>query len=144
MTVNSGLNLVLETERLGSLGYDKPVYYRQVQVGHTTGYELSPTGQNVLIYVNIHEGFEHLVRENSKFWNSSGVRVKGGLLSKMQLSTKSLAAIISGGISFSTPDVDDMGNMVANGRHFILNTDPDDEWLAWSPVLGLEGEPEQE
>lgn len=137
MTVNSGLNLVLETDRLGSLGYDKPVYYRQVQVGHTTGYELSPTGQNVLIYINIHEKFVDLVRENSKFWNSSGVRVKGGVLSKMQLSIESLATIISGGISFSTPDADDMGNMVANGRHFILNTDPDDKWLSWNPVLGL-------
>jgi paraquat-inducible protein B len=137
MTVNGGLNLVLETDRLGSLGYDKPIYYRQVQVGHTTGYELSPTGQNVLIYLNIHDQYVNLIRENTKFWNTSGFRIKGGLMTSMKISTESLAAIIGGGISFSTPDNEDMGNRITNGHHFILNNDPDDKWLNWSPALKL-------
>lgn len=77
--LSRGLNIVLETDRLGSLGYNKPVYYRQVQVGHTTGYELSPTGQTVLIYVNIDTPFTNLIRENTRFWNSSGLRIQGGL-----------------------------------------------------------------
>ncbi len=137
MNVNTGLNLVLETDRLGSLGYDKPVYFRQVKVGQTTGYELSPTGQNVFIYVNIHKPYVNLIRENTKFWNSSGFRIKGGLLTEMKISTESLAAIVGGGISFSTPDKDDMGNPVPNGHHFSLNRDPDDKWLTWSPALKL-------
>jgi len=137
MTVHGGLNLVLETDRLGSLGYNKPVYYRQVQVGHTTGYELSPTGQNVLIYLNIHDQYVNLIRENTKFWNTSGFRIKGGLMTSMTISTESLAAIIGGGISFSTPDNEDMGNRITNGHHFILNNDPDDKWLNWSPALKL-------
>ncbi len=137
MTVDTGLNLVMETDRLGSLGYDKPVYYRQVQVGHTTGYELSPTGQNVLVYLNIHEPFVNLIRENTKFWNSSGFRIKGGLMTEMKISTESLATLIGGGVTFSTPDNEDMGNRVSNGKHFILHTDPDDQWLNWSPALEL-------
>ncbi len=137
MTVNTGLNLVLETDRLGSLGYDKPVYYRQVQVGHTTGYELSATGQNVLIYLNIHEPFVNLIRENSKFWNTSGIRFKGGLMTEMKISSESLASLIGGGISLSTPDNEDMGNRVSNGQHFTLHNDPDDKWLNWSPALDL-------
>ncbi len=137
MTISTGLNIVLETDRLGSLGYDKPVYYRQVQVGKTTGYELSPTGQNVLIYVNISPPYMNLVRENSKFWNSTGIRIKGGLMTTMKISTESLATLIAGGISFSTPEDKDMGNLVANGQHFSLNADPDDEWLNWSPELQL-------
>ncbi len=137
ITDNTGLNLVLETDRLGSLGYNKPVYYRQVQVGHTTGYELSPTGQNVLIYLNVHEPYVNLVRENTKFWNSTGFRIKGGLMTEMRISTESVAAIIGGGISFSTPDKDNMGNRVANGKHFVLHRDPDDKWLTWSPPLSL-------
>jgi len=133
----TGLNLVLETDRLGSLGYNKPVYYRQVQVGRTTGYELSPTGQNVFIYVNIQDPFVNLVRANTKFWNSTGFRIKGGLMTEMRISTESLAAIIGGGISFSTPNTEEMGNRVANGKHFILHRDPDDKWLTWSPPLKL-------
>jgi len=137
MTISTGLNIVLETDRLGSLGYDKPVYYRQVQVGKTTGYELSPTGQNVLIYVNISPPYINLIRENTKFWNSTGIRIKGGLMTTMKISTESLATLIAGGISFSTPEDENMGNLVANGQHFSLNADPDDEWLNWSPELQL-------
>lgn len=137
MTISTGLNIVLQTDRLGSLGYNKPVYYRQVQVGKTTGYELSPTGQNVLIYVNIFPPFVNLVRENTKFWNSTGIRVKGGLMTTMKISTESLATLIAGGISFSTPNDNEMGNPVANGHHFPLNANPDDEWLNWSPELQL-------
>lgn len=143
MTISTGLNLVLETDRLGSLGYDKPVYYRQVQVGKTTGYELSPTGQNVLIYVNIRPPYVNLVRENTKFWNSSGIRVKGGLMTTMKISTESLATLIAGGISFSTPDDKEMGNRIANGHHFELSADPDDKWLNWSPELQLGVIPEK-
>ncbi|MEN8199024.1 MAG: MlaD family protein [Thermodesulfobacteriota bacterium] len=143
MMVNSGLNLVLETDRLGSLGYDKPIYYRQVQVGHTTGFELSPTGQNVLVYINIHPRYVGLVRENTKFWNNGGMRIKGGLLSGIQISTESLASVLSGGISFSTPNKKDMGNRVANGRHFALHSEPDDDWLNWSPALELGNVPEK-
>jgi paraquat-inducible protein B len=137
ITVDTGLNLVMETDRLGSLGYDKPVYYRQVQVGHTTGYELSATGQNVLVYLNIHEPFVNLIRENTKFWNSSGFRIKGGLMTEMRISTESLATLIGGGISFSTPEKEEMGNRVSNGKHFTLHTEPDDKWLNWSPALEL-------
>ncbi len=137
MSVNSGLNIVLETDRLGSLGYDKPVYYRQVKVGHTTGFELSPTGQTVLVYINIKKKYVNLIRKNSKFWNSSGLRIKGGLMTEMKISTESLAAIIGGGISFSTPNQDEMGKKVYNGQHFTLHNDPDDKWLSWSPILEI-------
>jgi paraquat-inducible protein B len=99
--------------------------------------ELSATGQNVLVYLNIHEPFVNLIRENTKFWNSSGFRIKGGLMTEMQISTESLATLIGGGITFSTPDNEDMGNRVSNGQHFILHTDPDDKWLNWSPALEL-------
>ncbi len=137
MTVKDGLNIVLETDRLGSLGYDKPVYFRQVQVGHTTGYELSPTGQTVLIYLNIHKPYVNLIRENTKFWNTSGFRVKGGLMTEMKISTESLAAGIGGGISLSTPDEKKMGKRIRDGHHFTLYNDPDDKWLNWSPALEI-------
>jgi paraquat-inducible protein B len=137
ITVNSGLNLVLETDRLGSLGYNKPIYYRQVRVGHTTGYELSATGQKVLVYVNIHKEYVKLIRKNTRFWNTSGLRIKGGLMTQMKISTESLAAIIGGGISFSTPNKEKMGGTVDNGQHYILHNDPEDEWFTWSPILEI-------
>lgn len=139
----TGLNLVLQTDRLGSLGYDKPVYYRQVQVGHTTGYELSATGQNVLIYLNIHEPYVNLIRENTRFWNTSGLRIKGGLMTSMTISTESMEAILAGGISFSTPEKDNMGSSVTDGHNFTLHSEADDAWLNWSPTLELGEIPEK-
>ncbi len=135
--VSTGLNLVLETDRLGSLGYNKPVYYRQIKVGHTTGYELSETGQNVLIYLNIHEQYINLIRENTKFWNTSGVRIRGGLMTSMKISTESLAAMLDGGITFSTPEGKKMGSRIGEGHHFTLYSDPDEKWLNWNPAIQL-------
>ncbi len=135
--VSTGLNIVLETDRLGSLGYNKPVYYRQVQVGKTTGYKLSATGQKVLIYVNIEPKYIGLIRENTKFWNSTGIHIKGGLMTTMKISTESLATLISGGISLSTPEDKDEATPIENGHHFQLSTEPDDKWLNWSPELKL-------
>lgn len=143
MTVNNGLNLILETDRLGSLGYDKPIYYRQVQVGHTTGYELSATGQKVLVYVNIHKEYVNLIRKNTRFWNTSGFRIKGGLMTEMKISTESLAAIIGGGISLSTPNEEEMGTPVHEGQHYILHNDPEDAWFNWSPILEIGDTPDR-
>ena len=91
--MNTGLNLVLETDCPGSPRYNKSVYYRQVKVGYTTGYELLPTRQNVLIYVNIYAPFVNLSRENTKFWKSTGFRIKGSLMTEIRISTESLRLI---------------------------------------------------
>ncbi len=58
-------------------------------------------------------------------------------MTEMKISSESLASLIGGGISLSTPDNEDMGNRVSNGQHFTLHNDPDDKWLNWSPALDL-------
>lgn len=58
-------------------------------------------------------------------------------MTSMKISTESLAAILDGGISFSTPDKEEMGSAVEDGHRFSLHADPDDKWLNWSPALQL-------
>ncbi len=79
---------------------------------------------------------------NEPLQYASGLRFKGGLMTSMKISTESMAALLGGGISFSTPEKDAMGDRVANGHHFNLNSDPDDEWLNWSPTLEVGELPE--
>jgi hypothetical protein len=51
--------------------------------------------------------------------------------------TESLTSLIKGGIAFATPLNDKMGNEVQNGMVFQLYDQPEEEWLAWTPVIRL-------
>lgn len=133
-----GLGIVLGTKHLGSLGPGSPVYYRQVQVGKVTDYELSPTFQKVHVYVSIFERFKPVIRKNTKFWNISGAKIEGGIFSGLTISTGSFESIMRGGIALATPD--NLKNEAAPavaGDHFQLHDDPKKEWLDWNPDVVL-------
>jgi paraquat-inducible protein B len=130
-----GLNIVLVNRRLGSLKVHSPVYYRQVQVGEVSGFELSKSFQNVLIHVNISPSYARIVRENSRFWNASGTRIDAGIFSGVTVATESVEALVAGGIALATPDNGEMGATVEQGHRFELYEEPDPCWLKWTPSL---------
>ncbi len=138
-TLNAtGLNIILEADRLGSLKEGSPVYYRQIEIGNVIGSQLAPTSQQVWIHINIKPPYDRLVHSNSKFWNSSGIRVKAGLFSGVKIDTESVEALVAGGISLATPNSDEMGLKALSGQHFSLYDEADEEWLKWQPVIALE------
>ncbi len=132
-----GLGIILEAGHLGSLGIGSPVYYRQLQVGEITGYDLSPSFQKVRIFVNIRPQYVAIIRENSKFWQVSGARIEGGIFSGVTISAESLTAIIRGGIALATPDGDHTGPAISSGHFFPLHDQPEKQWLDWSPDVVL-------
>jgi len=131
----AGLSIVLEADDLFSLKRGNHVYYRKVVVGEITGYELSTTFQKVLINVLIYEPFIPVVRENTKFWNASGIHVRGGVLSGLSVSTESLEGLLAGGIALATPEIDQMGEAVTDGHHFTLFGEAKEAWQKWSPEI---------
>nr|WP_010131763.1 MlaD family protein [Microbulbifer agarilyticus] len=132
-----GLALILNAPRRGSLKRGSPVYYRQVQVGQVTGYQLGELADRVYIYVYIEPHFRTLVREHSRFWNASGVDVNFGLRTGLDVHTESTQALLAGGIAFATPNNPEMGREVESGSHYPLYGKPEDEWLLWSPKIEL-------
>jgi paraquat-inducible protein B len=139
-----GLGIVLEAKHLGSLSVRSPVYYRQVQVGQVTGFELSRTFQKVLIFVSIKEKYKSVIRENSRFWNVSGAKIEGSIFSGLSVSTESFEAIMRGGIALATPDNEKTGPAAPAGYHFTLHDDSEDDWLDWTPdIILLEKEQSQ-
>jgi len=139
-----GLGIVLEAKHLGSLSIGSPVYYRQVQVGKVTGYELSPTFQLVQIFVSISGQYSPIIRENTRFWNVSGAKIEGGIFSGLTVSTTSLEAVIRGGVALATPDSEKTGSAVPAGYHFTLHDKPEKQWLDWNPdIIVLEHEQAQ-
>jgi len=127
------LEIILQGERRGSLKAGSPVYFRQVQVGEVTDYELASTGDAVNIYVIIYKKYVPLVRENSAFFNVSGMDF--GLFSGLK--TESLETLVAGGVAFATPEGDAMGKPVKKGRIFQLHDEARGTWLRWAPKIPL-------
>ncbi|MCH9697050.1 MAG: MlaD family protein [Gammaproteobacteria bacterium] len=116
----SDLQIVLETEQLGSLDSDAPIHYRQIPVGRVNHYELDQAGDKILVHVTIDGQYRHLVKSNSRFWNASGIEIKGDL-SGLSVKTQSLATILEGGIAFlNTNESSEHHQFVREGQHFAL------------------------
>lgn len=135
---HDGLRIVLEAARAGSLSVGAPVTYREIRVGAITGVHLAPHGRLVLVDAVIAPSHARLVRDNSVFWNTSGASLDVGFTG-VTVRAESLSTIVAGGIAFATPTK--AGERVANGQHFALKSDVDDDWLEWSPDLGAAGVP---
>ncbi len=132
-----GLTIVLVSDQRGSIGVGNKVFYRDIVVGEVTSYELADTGDHVRIYLNIQQRYAPLVRENSVFWNASGVDVNFGLFSGLKIKTESFEAILAGGVAFATPDNADMGEPAKQNAVFPLQPKVQDEWRLWKPKIDL-------
>ncbi len=129
------LNIVLITEKLGSVKKRTPVFYRGIQVGEVRQYDLGPASQTVSITLQIRKDFAPLVRMNSMFWNAGGLDVSIGLRGA-DISAQSAQTLISGGIAFATPDT--AQQQALPGTSFRLYDKPEDTWLTWSPAIKLD------
>ncbi len=97
-----GRKFTLTADSLGSLDTSSPVYYRKIQVGEVTHYQLTEDGAGVQIGIFINAPYDKLITNNTRFWNASGVNVEIGT-EGVSASLESLISLISGGISFETP-----------------------------------------
>ena len=114
-----GKRLVLEADKLGSLGVGSPVYFRQLKAGEVESYELSPNGKALDIKVFIHHPYDKLVGARTRFWNASGITASMSA-DGIKVSTESLAAIIAGGVAFDSPGDPDTQEPIEDGRHYRL------------------------
>jgi paraquat-inducible protein B len=129
--LSPGLHLTLNSDELGSISEGSEVLYRKMPVGTVQSYALNKDETGVDIRIYIQEDFQHLVKKESRFWNASGITVKGNL-SGVKLRTESLSSVISGGIAFTNPDDKDI-HLAESGDTFQLYDDYD---LA---EVGIEG-----
>lgn len=134
---STGLHIILEASRLGSLKISRPVYYRQIPIGTVTGVELGPTAQNVWIHINIRPEYQNVVHRGSRFWHASGINVTGSLFSGLSIDAESIEALVAGGVAMATPEGDAMGKPAQDGDHFLMAEKADDDWLTWSPEINL-------
>ncbi|WP_293268699.1 MlaD family protein [Neptunomonas sp.] len=100
---SGGLYITLTADSARSVYQGAKIYFRDIEVGEVLSHALSADGKKVLIETYIEPHFTYLIKENTRFWNASGIKVKADI-SKIDIQIGSLASIIAGGIHFSTPD----------------------------------------
>ncbi|WP_299572349.1 MlaD family protein [uncultured Shewanella sp.] len=122
-----GIVVKLTTPTLGSLDVGSLVFYRQVPVGKVVNYRLIDSN-TIIISTFIEQQYAHLVNQDSKFWNVSGLKIDASL-SGIKVNTESLASLLAGGISFNS---DTKAAKAVTGDNYVLY--PDEE----SAVKGVE------
>ncbi len=113
-----GTTYRLKSKRLGSISLGSPVFYRDLDVGTVLGWDVGDLASSVTIHAFVRAPFDQYVRNDSTFWNASGLSVKltgTGISVQME----SLRALLLGGIAFDTP-VDSKQKIAATNHGFQL------------------------
>ncbi|AJQ95862.1 intermembrane transport protein PqiB [Gynuella sunshinyii] len=114
----------IQADDLGSLDIGSPVYYRRIQVGRVSSYQLSDRGDSVDIRVFIDAPYDKFVTEDTRFWNAGGVDISLSA-DGLKLNTQSAASVLAGGIAFAAPEGDN-SRPASSTYVFILAVDKDD------------------
>lgn len=104
VTVSDGDLLVrLLADDLGSITIGANVYFRKVPVGTVADYRFTKDQKKVEIELVINKKYANLVKQNSHFWNISGVEFNASW-SNVHFAMDSLASIVQGAVAFDSPD----------------------------------------
>jgi paraquat-inducible protein B len=99
VTTEPGRIFTLKADRKGSIEIGAPVYYRQITVGKVIAFHLAPGGASILLKVFINSPYHQYVRENTRFWNASGIDVKLDAQG-IRIHSESFVSLMVGGIAF--------------------------------------------
>jgi paraquat-inducible protein B len=97
-----GRFFVLKAPDLGSLDTGTPIFFRRLQVGQVSSYQLDKDGQAFTLKVFVRAPYDRYVTPNTRFWQASGVDVKLSATG-LAVQTQSLLSILIGGVAFETP-----------------------------------------
>ena len=117
-----GQHFQLKAARRGSLDVGAPIYFRQIKVGEVVSYQLSEDAQSIDFKIFINEPHHLKVRENTRFWNASGIDVTLSAAG-FNVDMESAVSLISGGLAFQVPPDVPPGDVVADNRVFTLHDD---------------------
>lgn len=127
---SQGVVFTLQSEQRGSIKVGTPILYRQMEIGQVTSVELGEFADRVISTIKIDAQYAYLVRQNSVFWNASGVDVSIGL-SGASIKAGTLDSVVRGGIAFATPQQKQLAPPAKSGQSFFLNDKPEEDWLNW-------------
>ncbi len=131
--LEGSISFTLQSANKGSLSVGTPVLYRGIQVGRVSQIKLGHLSDRIISTIEVQREYAYLIRDNSVFWNASGVDISLGL-SGAQIRTGTLDSVLKGGIAFSTPE-EALQPAAKSGKSFLLNEHAQDTWLNWQTAI---------
>lgn len=130
----SGVTFTLQSESRGSITVGTPVLYREIEVGEVVNVQLGEFADRVISTIAIAPQYAYLVRQNSVFWNTSGVDVSIGITGA-NVRAGTIDSIVRGGITFATPEQKQLEPIANQGQSFYLYAKAEDSWSAWRTAI---------
>jgi paraquat-inducible protein B len=97
-----GREFVLKARDLGSVDVGTPIYFRRIQVGQVTSFDLDKDGSAITLRIFVNAPYDRYVTNDSRFWQAGGIDVKLGA-GGLEVNTQSIVSILVGGLAFETP-----------------------------------------
>jgi paraquat-inducible protein B len=132
---DEGLPIRLNARSAGSISVGSSLLYRNMHVGQVTGLRLADNAQHVEIDAVVEPKYAPLIRDNTRFWDASGVGVDFGLFRGLSVAAGSLDSVLRGAIGIAAHKKP--GDTVAAGHEFELAPSVDNDWLEWQPEIRL-------
>ncbi|MRW91520.1 MCE family protein [Duganella sp. FT80W] len=117
-----GTTYTLHGDSLGSIDVGSPIFYRRIQVGQVTGFDLEDKGRGVKMTVFVGAPYDQYVGKSTRWWHASGVDVRLDS-SGFKVNTQSLAALLVGGIAFESVSGQKPSAVAPQGSEFSLADD---------------------
>ncbi len=99
----AGKTFTLVSDESKSFAIGAPILYRDLKVGEITGFDLDAEGLKIRGEILIYEKYAHLVKTDSVFWKSGGLKFNAGL-DGINIESGTMATLLTGGITFTNPD----------------------------------------
>lgn len=130
---NNALLVNLESETADSINVGTPIFFKNIKVGEIAQVRLSENQQHINIKAFIEDKYSHLIKQESKFWNISGLQAN---ISRTGLDVQldSISSLIAGGITFNSPQ---NSPMIDNDKPFQLFSNIDQTKMGLSIELTL-------
>ncbi|UTZ21727.1 MlaD family protein [Vibrio campbellii] len=129
-----GVSFTLQSEQRGSVQVGTPILYRQMEVGRVTKVSLGEFADRVVTRIEVKSEYAYLVRQNSVFWNVSGVDVSIGL-GGANIKAGTFDSLVRGGIAFSTPEQSQIPPAAKKGQSFYLYPQAEESWTQWRTAI---------
>lgn len=138
--IEGGLEITLEGRHRRGVRAGAPVLYRGHRIGQVISVGLSPDASRIEARAYIEPTFKRLVRDNTIFWSTSGIKANFSISGGLDVTADTLETIVAGGVTLATPD--SPGKPVNTGHRFPLYNKRDEEfdedtWLKWQPHVAL-------
>ncbi len=126
----TSISFTLQSEDKGSVSVGTPVLFRGMDVGRVTRVQLGNLADRIISTIEIEPEYSYLVRQNSVFWNISGVDVSIGL-SGADIKAGTFDSLVRGGITFATPEQKQLMPQAKAGQSFYLYPRSQEDWKQW-------------